>query len=60
MLNRAGENGHKEKKSRKKVQNDREAREKNGTEQVRMDIKERKAGKKSKITGKPERNTETG
>ena len=38
----------------------RKAREKYGTEQVKMDIKPRKAGKKSKILRKPERNTETG
>ena len=35
MLNRAGENGHKEKKSRKKVQNDREAREKHQKMQMK-------------------------
>ncbi len=53
----AGENGHKAQKKRKKVQNYPEARRKYGAEQLRMDIKPRKAVKKSKIIRKPERNT---
>ena len=52
--------GYKREKNKGKVQNHPEAREKYGTEQVKMDIKPRKAGKKSKILRKPERNTETG
>ena len=47
-------------KSSKKVQKHPEARRKYGTEQVKMDIKPRKTGKKSKILRKPERNTESG
>lgn len=48
----------KHRKSSKKVQNYPEAGEKYGTEPVRMDIKHRKSRKKSKMNGKPERNTE--
>ena len=48
----------KHRKSRKKVQNNPEAREKYGAEQEKMDIKHRKSVKKSKIIRKPERNTE--
>jgi len=48
----------KPRKSRKKVQNSPEAREKYGTEQEKMDIKLRKAVKKSKNIRKPEGNTE--
>ena len=47
----------KPRKSRKKVQNSPEAREKYGTGQERMDIKLRKAVKKSKKNAKPESNT---
>ena len=50
----------KPRKSRKKVQNSPEAREKYGTEQEKMDIKLRKAVKKSKNIRKPEGNTEPG
>ena len=50
----------KPRKSRKKVQNSPEAREKYGTEQEKMDIKHRKAVKKFKKNVKPERHTETG
>ena len=50
----------KERKTREKVQNEREARWKYRTEQVKMDIRTRKAVKKSKILRKPEGNTETG
>ena len=50
----------KPRKSRKKVQNSPEAREKYGTEQEKMDIKHRKAVKKFKKNVKPERNTEPG
>ena len=46
--------GHKREKNREKVQNHSEAREKYGTEQEKMDIRSRKAVKKSKITRKPE------
>ena len=48
----------KHRKSSKKVQNHPEAREKYGTDQEKMDIRPRKAVKKSKILRKPERNTE--
>ena len=58
IRNRAGENGHKAQKKRKKVQNHSEARGKYGAEQLRMDIKHRKSVKKSKIIRKPKRNTE--
>ena len=44
----------------KKVQNPPEARGKYGAEQEKMDIKPRKAVKKSKILRKPKRNTEPG
>ena len=47
-------------KSSKKVQKHPEARRKYGTEQVKMDIKHRKAVKKSKKNMKPESNTEPG
>ena len=47
-------------KSSKKVQKHPEARRKYGTEQVKMDIKPRKAVKKSKIIREPEGNTELG
>ena len=50
--------GHKREKNREKVQNHPEARGKYGAEQLRMGIKHRKSVKKSKITRKPERNTE--
>ena len=49
----------KHRKSSKKVQNHPEARGKYGAEQEKMDIKNRKSVKKSKIIRKPERNTET-
>ena len=52
------ENGHKAQKKRKKVQNYPEARGKYGAEPVKMDIRTRKAVKKSKIIRKPEKNTE--
>ena len=58
MRNRAGENGHKAQKKRKKVQNHSEARGKYGAEQEKMDIKHRKSVKKSKIIRKLERKTE--
>ena len=48
----------KHRKSRKIVQNFPETREKYGAEQEKMDIRPRKAVKKSKIIRKPERNTE--
>ena len=48
----------KHRKSSKKVQNHPEARGKYGAEQMKMDIKPRKAVKKSKILRKPERKTE--
>ena len=60
IRSRAGENGHKAEKSREKVQTEREARGKYGAEQEKMDIKPRKAVKKSKILRKPKRNTEPG
>ena len=50
----------KPRKSRKKVQNSPEAREKYGTGQEKMDIKLRKTVKMSKNIRKPERNTEPG
>ena len=50
----------KPRKSSKKVQNHLEAREKYGAGQEKMDIKSRKAVKKSKIIRKPEGNTEPG
>ena len=58
IRNRAGENGHKAQKKQEKVQKHPKARGKYGTEPVRMDIKPRKAVKKSKILRKPERKTE--
>ena len=48
----------KHRKSSKKVQNHPEARGKYGAEQMKMDIKPRKAVKKSKNIRKPEGNTE--
>ena len=48
----------KHRKSSKKVQNSPEAREKYGADQEKMDIRTRKAVKKSKILRKPERNME--
>ena len=54
------ENGHKAQKKRKKVQNYPEARGKYGAEPVKMDIRTRKAVKKSKIIREPEGNTEPG
>ena len=50
--------GYKREKNKGKVQNYPEAREKYGAEQEKMDIKPRKAVKKSKIIRKPEGNTE--
>ena len=50
----------KPRKNSKKVQKEREAREKYGTGQEKMDIKLRKTVKKSKNIRKPERNTEPG
>ena len=50
----------KHRKSSKKVQNHPEARGKYGAEQMKMDIKSRKAVKKSKNIRKPEGNTEPG
>ena len=47
-------------KSRKKVQKEREAREKYGTGQEKMDIRPRKTVKKSKNIRKPEGKTEPG
>ena len=47
----------KHRKTVKKVQKHPEAREKYGTEQEKMDIRPRKAVKKSKIIRKPKRNT---
>ena len=44
--------GYKREKNKGKVQNHPEAREKYGTEQEKMDIRPRKAGKKSKILRK--------
>ena len=46
--------GYKGKKSKEKVQNEREVREKHRNRQVKMDIKGRKARKKSKMNVKPE------
>ena len=50
----------KHRKSSKKVQNHPEARGKYGAGEEKMDIKSRKAVKKSKIIRKPEGNTEPG
>ena len=50
----------KQRKARKKVQKHPEARGKYGAGQEKMDIKSRKAVKKSKIIRKPEGNTEPG
>ena len=47
-------------KSRKKVQKEREARGKDGTGQEKMDIRPRKTVKKSKNIRKPEGKTEPG
>ena len=55
---RAGENGHKAQKKQEKVQKHPEARGKYGAGQEKMDIKSRKAVKKSINIRKPEGNTE--